>query len=78
MKKINKKNKLISIKEKKGIKTTKRTRIYPNGNKYVGEFKDYQRHGQGTYTFADGKVFKQTWEDGEFLVKWKKLIKKIN
>jgi len=24
----------------KRIKTTKRTRIYPNGDKYVGEFKE--------------------------------------
>jgi len=28
------------------------TRIYPSGNKYVGEYKDGKWHGQGTYTFA--------------------------
>jgi|TARA_B110000196_G_C20492686_1_gene363102 hypothetical protein len=26
------------------------------GDKYVGEFKDGKAHGQGTYTFADGRV----------------------
>ena len=26
------------------------TRTYPNGSKYVGEWKDGERHGQGTYT----------------------------
>jgi hypothetical protein len=36
------------------IKPTKRTRIYPNGDKYVGEFKDYQKHGKGTLTFGEG------------------------
>ena len=35
------------------------------GDKYVGEFREGKRHGQGTYTFADGKVVEGTWKDGE-------------
>ena len=27
---------------------------YPDGSKYVGQFKDYMAHGQGTYTYPDG------------------------
>ena len=36
-----------------------------NGNSYVGEFKDHERHGQGTYTLADGTILSGTWENGE-------------
>ena len=28
--------------------------LYPNGDKYVGEFKDGKRDGQGTYSVPDG------------------------
>ena len=31
-------------------------RVVANGNKYVGEFRDDNRHGQGTYTYASGGV----------------------
>ncbi len=34
---------------------------------YVGEYKDDKRHGQGTYTFADGTVEKGIWENDEFI-----------
>ena len=36
------------------------------GDKYVGGCRDGKRHGQGTYTFADGTVRDGTWKDGEF------------
>jgi len=29
------------------------TMTFPNGDKYVGGFRDGKFHGQGTYTFAD-------------------------
>ena len=38
-----------------------------NGGKYVGEFKDGKRNGQGTYTYADGRVLKGTFRNDEFL-----------
>jgi hypothetical protein len=37
------------------------------GHKYVGEYRNGKRHGQGTYTWADGRVEKGKWRDGEFL-----------
>ena len=48
------------------IKPTKRTRIYPNGDKYVGEFKDYQRHGKGTLTWGRGP-----WEGNKYVGEFK-------
>ena len=27
---------------------------YPSGNTYTGEWRDDNKHGQGTYTWADG------------------------
>ncbi|MDB4089815.1 hypothetical protein N9540_00945 [Gammaproteobacteria bacterium] len=39
---------------------------YPDGENYVGEFKDGKRHGQGTYTYANGEVVKGLWENGKF------------
>ena len=43
------------------------THISSNGSKYVGEWKNDQRHGQGTYTYADGTIKKGLWGDGEFI-----------
>ena len=34
-------------------------------NKYVGEWKDGEHHGQGTYTFADGSKYVGEWKDGK-------------
>ena len=31
---------------------------------YVGEYKDGERHGQGTYTWSDGQKYVGEWKDG--------------
>ena len=40
---------------------------YTSGNKYVGEWKDDKRHGQGTFTFGPGEfygdVYVGEWKD---------------
>ncbi|MDB2507814.1 hypothetical protein N9X37_03630 [Planktomarina temperata] len=33
---------------------------------YAGEFKHNKRHGQGTYSYADGTIKEGIWEDDEF------------
>ena len=33
------------------------TVIFEDGNKYVGEGKNYKRHGQGTFTWAIGDQY---------------------
>ena len=38
----------------------------PNGEKYVGEFKDGKRHGQGTVTIPNGTKYEGEWKDDEF------------
>ena len=40
------------------------TNSYPNGDKYVGEFKGGKRH-QGTYTFANGNEYVGEWRDSK-------------
>ena len=32
---------------------------------YVGKFKDGKEHGQGTYTFHDGKKYEGEFRDGK-------------
>ena len=58
---------------------------FPNGEKYVGEFKNGKKNGQGTHTWSDGDKyvgeFKDgnpngqgtgTWSDGEkYVGEWK-------
>ena len=39
---------------------------YSNGDKFVGEYKDGERNGQGTYTFLDGTVYEGEWKNGEY------------
>ena len=40
--------------------------VVPNGEKYVGEFKDGKRHGQGKVTIPNGSKYEGEWKDDEF------------
>ena len=42
------------------------TFIFDDGTKYVGEFKDGKRHGQGTCTYGKGKL-----EGSKYIGEWK-------
>ena len=37
----------------------------PDGSKYVGGWKDGERHGQGTETLPDGRKYEGKWKDGK-------------
>ena len=39
--------------------------IWENESRYVGEWKDGKKHGQGTYTSKDGEKFVGEWKDDE-------------
>ena len=39
------------------------THIWPDGTKYVGEWKEGVVNGQGTYTRTDGKKYEGIWKD---------------
>ena len=39
------------------------TKIYPNGEKYIGEFKNGKRHGQGTLEYSIWKKYVGEWKD---------------
>ncbi|GAW82970.1 dynein-associated protein [Plasmodium gonderi] len=41
--------------------------IYPNGNVYVGDFKNEKFHGQGTLAFKGKGEYKGTWEKGKLV-----------
>jgi hypothetical protein len=40
---------------------------YTNGDKYTGEFKAGQPHGEGTYTAASGKHVRGVWKKGSLI-----------
>ena len=40
------------------------TYTYPDGGKYVGEWKDDKFHGQGTYTLPDVSKYVGEWKAG--------------
>lgn len=42
---------------------------YPDGRKYIGEFKDGERTGQGTLIMPDGKKLVGEFKNGEFVEK---------
>ncbi len=46
---------------------TPNTHTWPNGDKYVGEWKDGKKHGQGTHTWPSGKKYEGKWRDGKFV-----------
>ena len=39
--------------------------LWPDGRKYVGEYKDDLKHGFGTIEWPDGRKFEGMWEEGE-------------
>ena len=41
------------------------SQIFESGNKYVGEWKDNKKNGQGTYTRASGEKYVGEWKDDE-------------
>ena len=42
-----------------------RNLTWVNGNKYVGEWKDGEQSGEGTFTWPDGEKYEGSWSNGE-------------
>ncbi|MDP6489073.1 MAG: MORN motif-containing protein, partial [SAR324 cluster bacterium] len=36
------------------------------GDKYIGEYKNGKKDGQGTYTFSDGRKYEGEFREGTF------------
>ena len=41
------------------------TYIYPNGEKYEGDWKNGKYHGHGTYSWSNGNKYVGEWKDDE-------------
>ena len=39
--------------------------VYPNGDKYIGVFKEGSRSGDGQYTYSNGNKYIGQWTDGQ-------------
>ena len=39
---------------------------HPDGEEYVGEFRDGKPNGQGTHTYSDGRKYIGEWRNGNF------------
>ena len=42
------------------------TYTWPNGEKYVGEWRDDKKNGQGTYTWPNGEKYVGEWRDDKY------------
>ena len=40
---------------------------YADGSKYVGEYEDDMRNGQGTMTYANGDEYVGEWKNGKII-----------
>ena len=47
-------------------KSTNEQGIYtfPDGSRYIGEFKDGEKHGQGTFVSPNGETYEGEYKDG--------------
>ena len=43
------------------------TSTYADETKYIGEHKEGERNGQGTYFFADGRVWEGQWRNDDWV-----------
>jgi hypothetical protein len=59
------KNQLKACEKNKEFHNCYSEHIYGNGDKYVGEWKNDKRHGQGTYTFTNGEKYVGEWKNGK-------------
>ena len=39
--------------------------IYPDGDYYIGDFKDGVKHGNGEYHYSTGTVYNGQWENND-------------
>ena len=67
---------LTFVAEFKNDKSIRGTVTWPDGEKYVGEFKDGKENGQGTYTWPDGDKEVAVYKDGEVVKIISSTIKK--
>ena len=51
------------------------TLTFPDGQKYVGEYKGDKKHGQGTHTWSDGRKYVGEFKNGNF---WNGTIYRID
>ena len=54
------------------------TVIYANGDKYVGEYRVDKKNGQGTFTFANGRIKEGIWKGGKFLYPKKVILQNLD
>jgi len=47
-----------------GIKRGNNTFLFPNGNRYVGEYLGNQMHGRGEFYWTNGNIYKGDYKDG--------------
>ena len=40
--------------------------LWENGTKYMGEWKDVKKHGQGTETWSNGEKYVGEFKDGKY------------
>ena len=62
---LNHKNEIEQLKRKIEKYNRPGTQTWPNGDKYVGAYKDGNRHGEGTKTYANGCKYVGAWKDGK-------------
>jgi hypothetical protein len=57
-----------------GRKNGKGTYMWPNGQTFVGEFKNDECHGEGVLHYPDGKrlhgIWKEGKKNGQMIYKW--------
>jgi hypothetical protein len=41
--------------------------VFPNGEKYVGQWENDKYHGRGILTLPDGSVYEGQFEEGQFI-----------
>ena len=50
-----------------GVKNGMGKYLYDTGNSYDGVWLNDKEHGEGTFTYADGRVARVLYENGEYV-----------